>query len=618
MESQTGFRGQPSFREEERQVIVRACDMCRKKKIRCEPTTQGCAQCTKYCTRCHFTPIAMRRKPRRPAGFKYIAQLEERLSEVESFLGDKSLRKPTVPDNSSRKEQTTSTVSLNTAALITSSNESNPWMPMSESQIPSPEQTSNLGFNLGVAFRAHDYGEPDLSTLGGYIIDPPDVSLWPHPAPELRPVSLPARQQLPIKAVALELIKETFSNYNRFLPLFNEEDFLREFQLKYSTSNPGDAGWWACLNVVLSIAHRLRALRTLDPTHENILACGYIQNALGVISELNVSNRSLSAVQALVGMACILQGTPNPEPASMLVAAALRLAQAMNLHRECSDPALTKSQAEIRRRVFWKVYVLDKDISLRTGRPFSQDDDDMDVRLPSNTSLEPCNVDLFNYRIGLAVIQGQVYKQLYSIRAGRQAETQRAIAAQELSSLLSYWKSNAQLESPEDSTMLSGCQISGEMIHKVVLRLTYIHCLTMIDRHLPATAGSPSDQELSRSELLLPPGSLCLAESRKAIRLIEAIPQGDCACAWMLLHAFFAAASSMLYNLTQNPMSPNALSDLHLVKPFLRLLETLVKDPRTASRSEELRRMHRTCNSLNNEAKKAVQLFSLRSTASFT
>lgn len=86
----------------------------------------------------------------------------------------------------------------------------------------------------------------------------------------------------------------------------------------------------------------------------------------------------------------------------------------------------------------------------------------------------------------------------------------------------------------------------------------------------------------------------------------------------MLLHAFFAAASSMLYNLTQNPTSPNALSDLHLVKPFLRLLETLTRDPRARSGSEELRRMHGTCNNLNNEAEKAIQLFSSRSTVSFT
>jgi hypothetical protein len=411
------------------------------------------------------------------------------------------LGKPTIPDISLRKEQTTP------AALIKSPNGSS---------------------KLGVTFRVHDYNEPDLSTLGGYITD----RMWPHPAPELRPVSLSARQQLPTKAVALELIEETFRNYNRFLPLFDEEDFLREFQLKYSTSNPGDAGWWACLNVVLSIAHRLRAIRTLDPTQENILAGGYVQNALSVVSELNVSDRSLSAVQALAGMACILQGTPNPEPAAMLVAAALRLAQAMNLHRECSSLGLTESQAEKRRRVFWKVYILDKDISLRTSRPFGQDDDDMDVRLPSNASLGPGNLDIFNHRIGLALVQGQVYKQLYSVRAGRQTATQRAIATRELSSLLSYWKSSAQLELPDDSTIMSGLQLSGEMIHKVVLRLTYIHCLTMIDRHSPPTAQSPSNQELSRSEPLYPPGSLCVAESRKAIRLVEAIPQGDCSCVW--------------------------------------------------------------------------------------
>lgn len=330
-----------------------------------------------------------------------------------------------------------------------------------------------------------------MSTSGGYIIDPLAGSLWPPPASNLRSVSLAAPQQLPTKSFALELIKETFSNYNRFLPLFDEEQFLKSFRLKYSTSNPGDACWWAGLNVVLSIAHRLRALRTLDSKHENSLACGYVNNALSVVSELSIFAHSLSAVQALAGMACILHGTPTPEPASMLVAAALRLAQAMNLHRECSDPALTTSQAEIRRRVFWKVYVLDKDISLRTGQPFSQDDDDMDVRLTSNNGLDSCKVDLFNYRVGLAIVQGQVYKQLYSIRAGRQAGAQRAAPAQGLSSLLSCWKSSAQLESSENSTMLSGGQVSGEMIHKVVLQLTYIHCLTMTDRHLPPTAQSP-------------------------------------------------------------------------------------------------------------------------------
>ncbi|KAH6683514.1 fungal-specific transcription factor domain-containing protein, partial [Plectosphaerella plurivora] len=555
----------------------KSCDACRKKKVRCEPTLEGCAQCTKYRTKCHFTPIATRRKPRRPAGFKYIAQLEERLSEVEGVLRDQSSAKQML--------DTAPSASLDTSALTSG-------------------ETSDPVFALEVA------DGPDFSTLGGFISDSLAVQSWPHPALEPEPVVVPASQRLPTKAAALELVNETFINYNRFLPLFNEADFMQDFQLKYSASNPGDAAWWACLNVVLSIAHRLRALRTSDPAPENFLAFGYLQNALGVITELNVSEHSLSAVRALVGMACILQGTSSPEPASMLVAAALRLAQAMDLHRESSNPSFTDEEAEKRRRVFWKAYILDKDISLRTGRPFSQDDDDMDVRLPSKTITDHCSIDIFNYRISLAVIQGLVYKRLYSIRAERSTESERAAAAQELSSLLSYWKSSAQ---GEDATwMLSGGAMAGEMIHHVVLRLTYIHCLTMIDRYLSPTTPSPSNLDLSRSDVS-PPSYLCLTESRIAIRLITAIPHVDCSCVWMLLHAFFAAARSILINLNWDPTSSEAQSDLDLVKPVLRLLETLAGN--SYKRSPELKQMQAICNSLNDEAKMAVQIFSNTSTA---
>jgi transcription factor-like protein len=467
--------------------------------------------------------------------FRYIAQLEQRLSEVEGVLNlqEKSLGMATVPDSSSRAKQTTTPVLNNDTSLITLPGDSNPWMSMPESQVPFDPQADGQGYDLGFSFEAPGQGEPDFSTLADYVDDHLTGSASSHLTPESYASSpLSTRQPLPTKTAALELVNETFVNYNRFLPLFDEEDFFGEFHLKYSTSTPRDPGWWACLNVVLSIAHRLRALRTLDPTRENVLAFGHIQNALGVVSELSISEHSLSAVQALVGMACILQGTPNPAPAAMLVAAALRLAQTMNLHRECPGPPLTMPQLEKRRRVFWKAYILDKDISLRTGRPFTQDDDDMDVLLPSKPGPEPCDVDIFNLRIRLAVIQGLVYKQLYSIRAERQTETQRALAAHELSLLLSHWKSNANLDLPSGSSVSSGPPMSGEVIHKVVLRLTYIHCLAMIDRHLDHQSPSPSYQDLDQGGLSLSQASLCLTESRKAIRLIESIPHGDCSCIW--------------------------------------------------------------------------------------
>lgn len=196
----------------------KACDTCRTKTIRCEPTTQGCSQCNKRGTRCHFTPIAMKRKRRRPAGlvcyrsprgssyykvysFKYIAQLEKRLIEAEAMVEDRPLGKPTVPNVSSHIEQTTLAASPSTTALINSTNGMNAWMLESEPRMLSPEQTSNLQFNFGV-FPLYDHNQPDLSTLRGHITD----YVWPLPAPELCSGSPPTLQPLPTKAVALELI----------------------------------------------------------------------------------------------------------------------------------------------------------------------------------------------------------------------------------------------------------------------------------------------------------------------------------------------------------------------------------------------------------------------------
>lgn len=86
----------------------------------------------------------------------------------------------------------------------------------------------------------------------------------------------------------------------------------------------------------------------------------------------------------------------------------------------------------------------------------------------------------------------------------------------------------------------------------------------------------------------------------------------------MLLHAFFAATSSLLYNLTQNPMSSNAISDLSLAESFLRLLETLSKGRNVPAWSDDLVRMRHACNKLNNEAKLAIQVFSSGPSAAIT
>ena len=67
-----------------RRRIARACDMCRKKKIKCDGKMPACTQCINYKTDCVFTQVEKKRSP--PKGAKYIQGLENRLGRMEHLL----------------------------------------------------------------------------------------------------------------------------------------------------------------------------------------------------------------------------------------------------------------------------------------------------------------------------------------------------------------------------------------------------------------------------------------------------------------------------------------------------------------------------------------------------
>lgn len=57
-----------------------------------------------------------------------------------------------------------------------------------------------------------------------------------------------------------------------------------------------------------------------------------------------------------------LLGTPNPQPSFFLVAAAIRLANSIGLHKRGSGFNLNPVEIEQRKRVFWIGYLLDKEL----------------------------------------------------------------------------------------------------------------------------------------------------------------------------------------------------------------------------------------------------------------
>lgn len=550
--------------------IIRACDLCRKKKIRCELIGDGCARCFKYNEPCTFTPIRTKKGPRRPPGYKHVEALEERLKRMEEML--KSQNSIQVEDREMEKATQTGQENINRTRKASHSLQNLSAQRRDSKRV---RRQSHMTSNPSISSSSESVQNTHVLMEKDFQYSVPS---WKFTAASDVLADRTFRQ-FPPKADAELLIQEMFDSHNAAFPIFDRESFLSTFKARYPIERNDDLGWWACLNVAFTLGHRFRAMRTLNGQLEDLHAWGYLQNALAVVTELTMLKSNLFAVQAILGIAISLQGTSSSQPCSVLVSTALRLAQSMKLHQQYQGSSLSNAEIEQRKRVFWIAYIIDKDISLQTGDPPAQDDDDMDVDLPAETT-EPhpkgiSGVNFFNLHIGLAIIQGQIYRRLFSTKSLRLPEIDRLIAATELDTMLDGWKMSAPIGVADDDAL--GSLSVPTRLHTVILSFTYFHTLATI--HSSLRVGSHLQAGYIDPDSVTPqsPDVRLLSEAQKSIRTLSIMPHGDFAWVWLLLDYIFLASKIILSNIISNPSHSLGNEDLKLVEPVLQLFKTLGK-----------------------------------------
>ncbi|TAQ84558.1 hypothetical protein B7494_g7108 [Chlorociboria aeruginascens] len=424
-----------------------------------------------------------------------------------------------------------------------------------------------------------------------------DENKWMYWKPEVFSdlFSRPVYRQLPSRLECRSLLKDFFENFNCMFPLFHQPTFMHLVDRQYSRDPYEGSGWWASLNVALAIAHRLRVMSHLVPREEDEKAWQYLKNAMGVFNELTMRNTDLLSVQALLGMALFMQGTPNPQPSFFLVAAAIRLSHSIGLHKRGSGFNLNPVEIEQRKRVFWIGYLLDKDICLRSGRPPAQDDDDMNVDLPStdpddNIGNIPLadgkgKVNLFRLMCEFSTIESKVYKQLYSTKASKQSDGELLNTIGELDQQLEEWKDSIPVDfRPEHEIKASHTPL---ILHVVVLHFAYYNCLTTIHRmsihhgYWTSRLSNYAIQGLNARPLnprVFSSAALCVSAARASIHLIKYVPQGDFSCVWLILYFPVSALVTLFGNILQNPQDPRARSDVRLMNVVVNFLSLLASE----------------------------------------
>ncbi|KAK1243734.1 hypothetical protein MKX08_001872 [Trichoderma sp. CBMAI-0020] len=631
-----------------RRRIARACDQCRRKKIKCDGKLPSCTHCTNYKTECVFTQIEKKRTP--PKGAKYIEALENRLGRMEKLLRLAGILENEDDDLAELEKRLTEKVQQGGAAH--SSGPSSPLHLASESEatasprssVTSPglqkdkdkrqEDKSKLGatpastqgeeevealsemmcslvtnqsgetryigsssgFSIfspkGVQWINHKTGDNSFQNMISEVSE--DDHKWTNWKPEIfgdlfkRPVFRP----LPSKPEAMSLLKDFFENFNCMFPLFHQPTFMHLVERQYSDDPYQGSGWWASLNCALAIAHRLRVMSNLVPQEEDEKAWGYLKNAMGVFSELAMRNTDLLSVQALLGMALFMQGTPNPQPAFLLISVSIRLAHSIGLHKKGTGFNLNPIEIEQRKRVFWIAYMLDKDLCLRAGRPPAQDDDDMNVELPDadpedNIGNIPLadgkgKMNLFRVMCEFAVIESNVYRRLYSAKAAKQSDGELLATIGELDQQLEEWKDRIPIDfRPEHEIRASHTPL---ILHIVMVHFTYYNCLTTIHRmsvHHGFWTSRLANYAISGQNVrplnprIFSSAMLTTAAARASISLLKYVPQGDFSCVWLVLYFPVSALVTLFGNILQNPLDARAKSDvklMNLVVTFLSML----------------------------------------------
>lgn len=182
----------------------------------------------------------------------------------------------------------------------------------------------------------------------------------------------PRADTVPLKAQLLStapsgLIEQAFMdayflNYHTSYPFVHEATFRAQFYGQ--APRPHGQAWQILLNTILALG----AWSIGDDTSD--LDITFYQEARGHLQQVSVfETGNLTLVQALLLLSNYAQKRNKPNTGWNFLGLAVRMAMSLGLHKEFPGWKISLLQREIRRRIWWGVYIFDSGAAKTFGRP---------------------------------------------------------------------------------------------------------------------------------------------------------------------------------------------------------------------------------------------------------
>ncbi|KAJ3517005.1 hypothetical protein NLJ89_g774 [Agrocybe chaxingu] len=381
----------------------RACDTCRRKKIRCdgpESTDMICSTCDASGLNC-----------------TYIASLEDRIEELIDVLR-RLCPDQKIFDNwiASLSEERPRQILINPSDL-THSRQPTTGLQFPPPSIFGPKPVESLTKAIRAAHndnRDPPEGEDDIAHIPGTSLDTSrffgkssgealartvlsmkyqcvgdgERPLLSHRREEfwtLRPwerisqTFTPRRYEFPDPALGKDLVDLYFTHLNVNLPLLHRPSFERSIRDGLHFVHDGFASVYL---LVCAIGARFSTdLRVLLDGVDSYHSAGwkwYDQVETGKTSFLSLP--SLYDLQLYCLTIVFLHSSSAPQSVWTMIGIAIRLAQDVGAHRRTNLPPTVES--ELWKRAWWALICIDRTICLSLGRPLTIHDADFDLDLP--------------------------------------------------------------------------------------------------------------------------------------------------------------------------------------------------------------------------------------------
>ncbi|KFY26380.1 hypothetical protein V493_04121 [Pseudogymnoascus sp. VKM F-4281 (FW-2241)] len=575
-----------------------SCDSCKRSKLKCIklPGNDKCTRCTARNTECQVTLVSRKKREKK---IHYLSAIEDRMKRMESAMNASGIAidgepEAAIPAVSAQSAQSALEDKLS-IVMISDDGAAGFVGPSSGFSLFSPK---------GLRWISEKTGDNNFEQMIKGISTSCENQMGEQAT--FRPLRESEREPLPPKDLANEYMAAYFDGFNNSFPIYDKESVMERFARDYYVVNrEKDPAWYASLNVIFLIG---RTIITQDKEPHG-LAEKYFKNASSVFSELLFNAPSLLAVQALIGMAFVLQASEDPHPSYMLVGMAARLAQAIGLHRRLDGYGLKEREVEQRRNVFWIVFGLEKGISIRSGRPSVFSDDDIGVELPPKTlnaykDLSSADSVLGSYRFvaTIALLESRVYTKLYSARSHTKSDLERLKWVGSLDRELQQWRDDLPIEIRPEKPIK--CH-SKHLMDVIMIHFAYYNCLVAIHRgsshhgswiysDKPTTVRDAKN--IGLSPRVFESSTICLTAARQIIGLLRYYENSDHSDIHnlniityvppfsrpqqprklthrsMCNYYPLTASLTLFANILQNPSDPSAITDLTLMNRVTRIV----------------------------------------------